>query len=220
MLVLLGIAVIILGFGLRLNPLIVIALAALVTTLCAGMDITAGIAALGKGFKENRFVAIAWVVLPLIGVLERNGLRQRARHIVESVNRATAGRVLFVYFVLRQAAAMLGLTSLGGQVQMVRPLLAPMVETAGERQAELDDRQREQLRAHAAAVDNIALFFGEDVFIAIGSILLIIGFMNQSGYSLTPFGVAIWALPTAGLALIIHGLRLWWLDRQLSRGRL
>lgn len=220
MLVLLGIAVIILGFGLRLNPLIVIVLAALVTTLCAGMDITAGIAALGKGFKENRFVAIAWVVLPLIGVLERNGLRQRARHIVESVNRATAGRVLFVYFVLRQAAAMLGLTSLGGQVQMVRPLLAPMVESAGERQAALDDRQREQLRAHAAAVDNIALFFGEDVFVAIGSILLIIGFMNQSGYSLTPFGVAIWALPTAGLALIIHGLRLWWLDRQLSRGRL
>jgi hypothetical protein len=33
------------------------------------------------------------------------------------------------------------------------------------------------VRAHGAATDNVGLFFGEDIFIAIGSILLIVGFL-------------------------------------------
>jgi len=215
--VLSGIAVIILGFALRLNPLLVVAVAAGATGISAGLDPLACVAALGKAFKDNRFMAISWLVLPLIGLLERAGLRERARHLVEKVRSATAGRVLMAYFVLRQFSAMLGLTSLGGHVQMVRPLVAPMTEAAAQRQGPVSDRTRQSLRAHAAAADNIALFFGEDVFVAIGSILLIIGFMSSYGYELTPFSIAVWAIPTAILALIVHGFRLWRLDRRLKR---
>ena len=37
------------------------------------------IAKLGKAFNDNRIIAIVWIVLPVIGLLERYGLQQRAR---------------------------------------------------------------------------------------------------------------------------------------------
>jgi len=111
-----------------------------------------------------------------------------------------------------------GLTSLGGQAQMVRPLVAPMAEGAAEAQAGLlPDRVRNMVRAHCAAVDNIAVFFGEDIFVAIASILLIKGFMEQTGIVVQPFDLSRWAIPTALAALAIHGLRLARLDRTLRR---
>jgi uncharacterized membrane protein len=120
--------------------------------------------------------------------------------------------------VLRQTSAALGLTSLGGQAQMVRPLIAPMAEGAAEaRLKPLPERVRYAVRAHAAAVDNIALFFGEDIFIAIASILLIKGFLEQSGIAIEPFELSRWAIPTALAALAIHGARMLRLDRQLRR---
>ena len=75
------------------------------------------------------------------------------------------------------------------------------------------------IRAHAAAVDNIGVFFGEDIFIAIGSILLIKSVLQQSGITVQPTQLAVWAIPTAILAFIIHGARLLLLDRRLKRAR-
>ena len=76
---------------------------------------------------------------------------------------------------------------------------------------------RHKIRAQAAAADNIALFFGEDIFIAMASILLIRGFLVGNGIEVEPFALSVWAIPTAVVALLIHGFRLWHLDRQLAR---
>jgi uncharacterized membrane protein len=212
-----GIIVIVVGFLLRLHPLLVVATAALVSGLGAGLDLPATIALLGKAFRENRYIAIVWLVLPMIGLLERAGLREQAARLITRMKRVTAGRVLLVYFLLRQGTAALGLTSLGGHVQMVRPLVAPMTEAAAARNLTLDEPLRHKLRAHAAAVDNIAVFFGEDIFIAIGSILLILAFLHNYGIVLTPVSLALHAVPTAIAALLVHALRLKLLDRQLAR---
>jgi uncharacterized membrane protein len=145
-------------------------------------------------------------------------LQERARIAIANVKAATTGRLLWLYFVIRQAAAALGLTSLGGHAQMVRPLVAPMAEGAAEsKYGALPDRERYLIRAHAAGADNIALFFGEDIFIAIASILLIKGFLEQNGIIVEPLQLSIWAIPTAIAALLIHSLRLWLLDRRLKR---
>jgi uncharacterized membrane protein len=218
MLTLVGVLVVIIGFVLRLNPLFVILAAALASGLAAGLDVVAIVAALGKAFVANRYLAIAWLVLPVIGVLERAGLRERAQRMVGRIRAATVGRVLLIYFAVRQITAALGLTSLGGHAQMVRPLIAPMAEAAAEsRLGALSDGMRYRIRAHAAAVDNIALFFGEDIFVAIGSILLMKSFLAQRGYDIDAFGFAIWAIPTAVLAFLVHGARLLRLDRRLHR---
>jgi uncharacterized membrane protein len=218
MLTLIGILIVIVGFALRLNPLLVVVCAGIATGLAGGLDLAAVVAALGRSFIENRYVAIVWLVLPVIGLLERGGLKERARAVIARIHAATTGRVLLAYFAIRQITSALGLTSLGGHAQMVRPLVAPMAEGAAEnRLGELTDETRHHVRAHAAAADNIGLFFGEDIFIAIGSILLIRGFLEQNGILVEPISLAVWAIPTAIAAMLIHGTRLLLLDRGLRK---
>ncbi len=217
-LTLIGIVIVVIGFVLRINPLLVVTVAGLATGVASGRGPLEVIAAFGKAFITSRYVAIVWLVLPVIGMLEHAGLKERARAVVGRMRAATASRVLLVYFAIRQITAALGLTSLGGHPQMVRPLIAPMAEGAAENQyGELPEKVRNRIRAHAAAVDNVALFFGEDIFIAIGSILLIRGFLDQNGIHVEPTQLAIWAIPTAICALVIHCSRLILLERRLRR---
>lgn len=216
MLPLVGIAIVILGFAFRVNPLLVVATAAIATGLGAGHSLLQVVDELGKAFVSSRSVAVVWLALPVIGMLEHAGLKERAAELIVGIRVATAGRLLIAYLALRQITAALGLTSLGGHPQMVRPMLAPMAESAAEREhGPLDDRTRFFLRAHAAAVDNIGVFFGEDIFIAIGSILLIRSFLEQNGILVEPIDLAHWAIPTAVAAFLIHGARLLLLDRRI-----
>ncbi|AAK23183.1 DUF969 domain-containing protein [Caulobacter vibrioides] len=213
MLTLLGVAVIVLGFALRFNPLLVVVAAAMTSGLAAGLAPLEVLAAFGKAFNTNRYVSVAWLILPAIGVLERAGLREQARRTIQELRAATAGRILLAYLALRQVAAALGLTQVAGHAQTVRPLLAPMAEAAAE---PLSDDQRQKVRAMSAATDNIGLFFGEDIFLAIGSILLIVGFLDQSGITVEPLALSVWAIPTAIAAFLIHGARLLMFDRHLT----
>ncbi|MEP6690190.1 MAG: DUF969 domain-containing protein [Gemmatimonadaceae bacterium] len=218
MLTLVGVLIVIVGFVLRLNPLMVVTVAGLATGLAGGLGAVGVVTAFGRAFIENRYVAIVWLVLPVIGLLERAGLKEHAQTLIARVHAATTGRVLLAYLAIRQTTAALGLVSLGGHAQMVRPLVAPMAEAASEtRYGDLPLGTRHRIRAHAAAVDNIGVFFGEDIFIAIGSILLIKGFMEQNGIVLEPARLALWAIPTAIAAFLIHGTRLMLLDRRLAR---
>lgn len=217
MLILSGIAVIIIGFVLRFNPLLVVTVAALVTGWAAGLDAPTIVAALGKAFNDNRYVSVIWIILPVIGLLERYGLQERARSLIAGIRVATVGRLLLSYMLFRQLSAAVGLNAIAGHAQTVRPLLAPMAVGVAQKQRSLTDPQLQQVRAMAAATDNIGLFFGEDIFLAVASILLIKGFLENYGIILTPFSLSIWAIPTAIAALLIHGFRLWRLDRRLAK---
>ena len=217
MLTLIGVAIVILGFALRLNPLLVVVAAAVATGLAAGIDLVGIVSEFGRAFTQNRYMALVWLTLPVIGMLEKNGLKERAHALVARVGAATAGRVLMLYMFIRQLTASLGLTAFGGHAAMVRPLVAPMAEAAAEnRFGELPQETRDLIRAHAAAADNIGLFYGEDIFLAIGSVLLIKANLDQAGYPLTPLQIALWAIPTAVFAYLIHAFRLWRLDRRLK----
>jgi uncharacterized membrane protein len=223
MLVLAGIVVIAGGFLLRFNPLLVIVVSALVTGLAAGLDPVRVLATFGHAFNETRYVTAIYMVLPVIGLLERRGLQARARSLVAGLRGATAGRLLIGYLLFRQVTAALGLTSVAGPAQTVRPLVAPMAEAAAERQRDgvPDDTgdDAERVKAMAAATDTVGLFFGEDIFIAIGSILLMKGVLAGYGIMLEPLQLSVWAIPTAVAAFAIHGTRLMLLDRWLNRRR-
>ena len=217
MLVLIGIAVIVAGFVLRFNPLLVVAVSALVTGLAAGIDPVAILAAFGKAFNTSRYVSVIYIVLPVIGLLERHGLQERARGLIAGLRGATVGRLLIGYMLFRQLTAALGLTSIAGPAQSVRPLVAPMASAAAEAQG--GPAGTDHIPAMAAATDNIGLFFGEDIFIAIGSILLMKGVLDGYGIDIQPLHLSLWAIPTAIAAALIHGTRLWWIDRRLAQSR-
>ena len=82
---LLGIALVVLGFALKFNPMLVVTVSAIATGLIAGMDPVEVISTFGKAFNDNRIIAIVWIVLPVIGLLERFGLQQRAAALIRSL---------------------------------------------------------------------------------------------------------------------------------------
>lgn len=215
---LLGVATVIAGFALRLNPVLVVVIAGLVSGIAAGMAAADLLTLLGRSFVENRLLLLFVLTLPVIGLLESYGLRERARAWIISLRGLTLSRFLISYLGLRQMLSMLGLTHVAGHAQTVRPLVAPMSEAAAERTlGVLDDGERARVRAAAAATDNVGLFFGEDVFIAFGAVLLIQGFYARNGIVLEPAAIALWALPTAIAAFVIHATRIWLLQRRLQR---
>ncbi|MEB0010752.1 DUF969 domain-containing protein [Glaciimonas sp. Gout2] len=216
---LIGVVVIIAGFILRFNPMLVVAVAAIVTGVAAQFPAEQVLAEIGTGFIKTRNLPLI-ILLPLaiIGLLERHGLRLHAQNWIGRIKSATAGRLLIVYLAARELTAAIGLTSLGGHPQMVRPLLAPMTEGAAEtRYGKLTDAVRFKLRAYAAATDNIGLFFGEDIFVAFGAIVLMSTFLHEAGIDVEPLHIALWGIPTAISAFIIHGYRLSRLDAALDR---
>lgn len=214
---LLGVAVVVLGFALRRNPAFVVVVAGLVSGIAAGKPLGELLELLGTAFVNNRTLLLFVLTLPVIGLLERHGLRERARDWIAAFRSLTLSRLLVAYLGLRQLLSMFGLIDLAGHAQTVRPLLAPMSEAAAAQDGPLDEPMRERVRALAAATDNIGRFFGEDVFLAFGAVLLIQGFYAGHGIALEPMAIALWALPTAIAAFVIHALRIAWFQRGLRR---
>jgi uncharacterized membrane protein len=217
LLTLIGIVVVIVGFALRFNPLLVVVVAGIVTGFAGNLPIEKILTIFGDAFVKNRYLSLFILTLPVIGLLERNGLKEQAQQLIGSVKAATTGRILILYLFIRELAAAIGLTALGGHAQMVRPLIAPMAEAASENKyGTLSDRTHDEIKEFSASVDNIGVFFGEDIFIAFGGVLLMKGFYEQNGILLEPLQIAVWGIPTAILAFIIHSIRLLWLDRKLA----
>jgi uncharacterized membrane protein len=218
---LLGVAVIVLGFMLRLHPVLVVVAACFTTGFTALMPVETLLASLGTAFVKTRNLPMIYLLpLAAIGLLERFGLREHAQATISRVRSATAGRLLIVYLAVRELSAALGLTALGGHPNMVRPVVAPMAEGAAETQlgargASLGEQQRNRIRAMAAATDNVGLFFGEDIFVAFGAIVLMQTVLRAEGIEVDPLHMALWGIPTAVCAFAIHAWRLNRLDRYL-----
>jgi uncharacterized membrane protein len=215
---LIGVAIVVAGFATKRNPMLVVATAGVACAIAAGKSIGDLLAMLGTAFVTNRTLLLFAITLPVIGVLERAGLRERASAWIIGFARLTLARLLIAYLAIRQALAMLGLTNVAGHAQTVRPLLAPMSEaTAARNLGELDKADRARVRALAAATDNVGVFFGEDIFLAFGAVLLIQSFYAQQDFALEPTQISRWAIPTAIAAFVIHAVRIWVFQARLAR---
>lgn len=214
---LLGVAVVVAGFLLRAHPVLVVVAACGVTGVAAAMPVTQILESLGAAFIKTRNLPLIYLLpLAAIGLLERFGLREHAQASIAKIRSATTGRLLIVYLFVREASAAMGLTSLGGHASMVRPLVAPMAEGAAElRNPNLPDRLRHRIRAMSAATDNVGLFFGEDIFVAFGAIVLMQTILRAEGIEVNPLHIALWGLPTAICAFVIHSWNLRRLDVQI-----
>ena len=216
---LLGVAVVVAGFAMRANPVLVVVVAGITSGVAAGMGVGDLLALLGASFVSNRVLLLFTLMLPVIGLLERHGLRERAQRWIAGFRKLSLARLLVSYLAMRQLLSMFGLYDIAGHAQTVRPLLAPMSEEAAARSAPIDEPTRMRVRALAAATDNVGRFFGEDVFLAFAGVLLIQRFFESQGIHLEPFAISIWALPTAIAAFAIHSLRIAFVQRDLEQAR-
>lgn len=214
---LLGVLAVVLGFALRLNPALVVVAAGFITGLAAGLSPWDVLDLIGKAFTEKRYLLLFLLTLPVVGLLERHGLKEHTQAWIGRLRGATLSRLLIAYLFIRQLLSALGLTSVGGHPQTVRPLIAPMAEGAAEAaHGALPAHERERIRAMCAGTDNVGLFFGEDIFIAFGAVLLIQSFFADHGTQLEPMRIALWGIPTALCAFAIHAWRLRRFERALA----
>lgn len=187
--ILIGVLIVVIGFAFRVDTLFIVVLAAYVTTLVAKIPFTEFLAQLGSNFVNQRLMTVFILSLPVIGLLERNGLREVSADLISKIKGASSAIILSVYLVIRSIAGALGLR-LGGHVQFIRPLVYPMAIAAEEKNGEVSEQQEDNIKGLAAAVENFGNFFAQNVFLAAGGVLLITGTLDSLGYPVEAANIA------------------------------
>ena len=163
---LLGIVIVIAGFALKLDSILVILVAAVVTALVGGLGPVTLLETLGSTFVANRSMAIFIIVMLVTGTLERNGLREAAAALIGKFKGATSGLVIGIYGVMRSIFAAFNV-GFGGVAGFVRPVIMPMAEGAIVAQGyEPNEEHVEELKGMASGMENITWFFGQVLFVA------------------------------------------------------
>ena len=158
---LLGIVIVIAGFALKLDSILVILVAAVVTALVGGLGPVTLLETLGSTFVANRSMAIFIIVMLVTGTLERNGLREAAAALIGKFKGATSGLVIGIYGVMRSIFAAFNV-GFGGVAGFVRPVIMPMAEGAIVAQGyEPSEEHVEELKGLASGMENITRFFGQ-----------------------------------------------------------
>lgn len=217
MIKLIGILIIVVGFILKMDTIAVVVVAGISTGLVAGMPFNEIVETLGKAFVENRYMSIFIMSIPVIGILERYGLRERAAYLIGKIKSATVGRLTSIYLIIRTAAAMFSLR-IGGHVQFIRPLILPMAEGAANgRYGKIDEKDHETIKGLEAAVENYGNFFGQNFFVASGGVLLIVGVLKELKYNVEALDIAKASLPIAIIIMILGAIQCLYIDRKFDK---
>lgn len=215
--VLLGIAIVIIGFALKLDTIAVVLAAGLATGLLAGIDFSEILKTLGDTFVSQRHMSLFLLTLPVIGMCERYGLKERAIELISKAKNLSTGKLLTLYLAIREGAAAISLR-LGGHAQFIRPLINPMAQGAAiSKHGELSEELIDEVKGASAAMENYGNFFGQNVFMANSGVLLIAGTLEQLGYNVNTLEIAKASIPIAIIALILAAVQNRMLDRKLER---
>lgn len=216
MIKLIGIIIIIVGFILKFDTIAVVLVSGIVTGLVASMGIGEILEIIGSSFVSTRYMTIFFLTLPVIGILERYGLREQAAILIRKLKRATAGRVLWLYTVIRLVVAAFSLR-LGGHVQFIRPLIYPMSKGAlGDDDAQnISEKSDDYLKGHAASAENYGNFFGQNIFVASAGVLLIVGTLEELGVKVNAIDVAKSSIPVAIIVAILTYIKFYRMDKKL-----
>ena len=214
---LIGIVIIVLGFALKFDVLATVLLAGLVTGIVAGMDIPHILSILGESFVSNRLMSIFLIIFPVIAIIERYGLKERAAYLIGKIKNASAGKVLAIYMLVRTAASAFNVR-IGGHVQFVRPLILPMSEAAAEvsKQSDLSENEVEELKGHAAAVENFSNFFAQNCFAAASGVVLIQGTLSMYKEVTLP-SIAMASIPVMVITVVFTYLQVFLFDRKVKK---
>ena len=190
-----------------------------VTGLVAGMDIVEVLSTLGKAFVDQRLVTLFMLTLPMVGLIERFGLKQQASKLISNVKKITTGRLLTLYLIIRE----IGVASIriGGHPQFVRPLINPMVQGALRTRynltdKDIDEKDIEKLKAEASAMENYGNFFGQNLFVGLG-VLLMVGTFQSLDIKVNAMSLVLASIPVAIITLILVWIKNILLDRYFNK---
>ena len=214
---LIGIAIVVIGFALKLDSILIIVLAAVATALASGIDAISFLEAFGQGFVANRNITIFILVMLVTGTLERNGLREASSSLIGRVKGATSGVVIAVYGIIRGIFGAFNV-GFGGVAGFVRPVLIPMATgTVEKNDRKINENHLEQIKGMSAGMENIAWFFCQVLFVGGAGALLVQSTLATVGYDAPLIRLAAIEIPVAiagvGFGIIYYIIK----DRRLRK---
>ncbi len=217
---LIGVAIIVLGFALKLDVLAVVLVAGIVTGIVSGLDFFHILEIIGTSFVNNRLMSIFLIMFPVIAIIERFGMKERAAYLIGKIKNASAGKVLSLWIVIRSLASAMNIR-IGGHVQFIRPLILPMTAAAAEasKGCRLTEKEDEKVKGLSAASENYGNFFAQNCFPAASGVVLIQSGLAVAGYDVTLSSIASSSIFVMIISIILTMVQVFLFDRQVKGGK-
>lgn len=217
LLTLLGVLIVIVGFALKLDAILIVIIALIVTALTGGLGVEGMLELLGSSFVNNRGMAIFIIIMLATGTLERNGLKESAAALIQRFKKVSAGMIIDIYGVFRMIFAAFNV-SFGGVAGFVRPIILPMtLGTIESRGLKINPDHEEELKGMASGMENICWFFGQVLFVGGAGALLVQSTLKDLGYEVTLGQLAAVEIPVAITALVVASVYFYLKERRLSK---
>lgn len=199
---LIGVLIVVIGFILKFDTLATVVVAGVATGLVAGLTPLQILDVLGSAFITNRTATLFVLTLPVVGLCERYGLKDKAVDFIRQMKNATTGRVLSIYLLIRSIASAFSLR-IGGHPQFVRPLINPMAQGAAvARYGKVDEATEDKIKGLCAGNENYGNFFAQNCFMGASGTLLIVATLTEQGYPVDALQIALWSLPIAVCSVV------------------
>lgn len=220
---LIGLLIVIVGFILKLDTLVVVVVAGIVTGFVGRMSLIDILSTLGQSFLMNRTATLFILTLPVIGLCERMGLRDKAVDLIKGIKGATTGRLLSIWQAVRTLASAFSLR-IGGHPQFIRPLINPMAQAAAiVEYGQIDEETEDKIKGMAAGSENYGNFFAQNCFMGSSGTLLIVSTLNEifvsNGISqeVTANQIAVQSIPIAVISVVVGIVYALWFDRVMKK---
>ena len=204
---LLGIVIVVVGFALKLDSILIIMVAAVATALVAGMDPVTFLSTMGKSFVANRSMLIFIMTFVITGTAM----------LMAKFKGATAGLVVAAYGIFRVIFAAFNV-GFGGVAGFVRPVIMPMAQAAVEEDGQpIAEEQLEQIKGMASGMENVTWFFGQVLFVGGSGGLLVQSTLANLGYNVELIDLAATEVPIAIIATLVTIVYYQIIDKKLMR---
>ena len=101
--------------SIKLDTIATVVLASLVTALVSGVSLVEFLEILGREFSNQRVLTIFMVTLPLVGLSETFGLKQRSIDLIQRIKGLTVGSFYTIYFFFRELDGFFAIVSEGSR---------------------------------------------------------------------------------------------------------
>lgn len=214
---LLGILIIIIGFALKKDAILIIVCSAIVTALVGGLGIEGLLETLGSSFVANRNIAIFIIIILVTATLERNGLKEVAKKLISKAKNVSTGAIIGIYAVMRGFFSSFNI-SFGGVAGFVKPIILPMAIGSVETKVETpNEKHLEEIKGMCSSAENIGNFFCNVIFVGSSGALLVQGTLQSLGYEASLIDLAKVEIPVAIFALVIGVLYYYFKDKMLYK---
>ena len=212
---LIGVLIVIVGFALKLDAILIVVVSLIVTALASGMGLVTMLETLGSSFVANRGMAIFIIIMLVTGTLERNGLKESAARLIKHVKHVNNSLIMIIYGIFRMVFAAFNV-SFGGVAGFVRPIVYPMMQGTIESKNLPDNEEYfEELKGLSSAMENATWFFGQNLFIGGSGALLVQSTLKSLGYNVDLVSLMTVQIPVALCALVVASVYVYIKDKRL-----